>query len=453
MFKNTVFLIFIPFIFTSCVSLAPKLELNQDKLLPENFSEYEQGTNTSIKFDEYIKDETLKSLVVLALENNKDIKIALLNIEASKNLYKIEDSKYFPNIDASSILTRSKNKDVIKNSYKANLSASFEFDLFGRIKSLNDSAKNSFLATTYALNSAKLSLISQTINSYLSLASNVENLNLAKQMSQNLQAVYELTNKKYQVGTSPKKDVLSSFASYKESLNEIIKYENLIKKDINSIELLTSSKFLEAMFPNSLKNSEDYIASIKPNLNSTTLLNRPDIKELEYKLKSKNANIGVARAAFFPTISLSASTGYTSLALNSLFDSQNSFWQFSPSINIPIFSAGENLAQLKYSKTKKEIALKEYEKGIQLAFKEIKDTLTSRENIFERLKNQEEITKSLETSYNIALNSYKIGYESYLNMLTYQKAYINSQKNLISLKLEEMENKVELYKILGGKIK
>lgn len=452
MFKNTIFLLLIPFIFTSCLSLAPKLELNQDELLPQNFSQYEKSGDSNIKFDEYIKDETLKSLVNLALENNKDIQIALLNIEASKNLYKIEVSNYFPSIDANSSLTRSKSENTIRNSYKANLSGSFELDLFGKIRSLNDSAKNSFLATTYALNSAKLSLISQTINSYLSLASNVENLKLAKQISTNLQTVYELTNKKYEIGLSQKEEVLSSLASYKESLNDIIKYENSIKTDINSIELLTASKFLDEMLPNGLKDSQDYLASIKPNLNSTVLLNRPDIMELEYKLKSKNANIGVARAAFFPTISLSAATGYTSTALNGLFNSQNSFWQISPAINLPIFSAGENLAQLKYSKTQKEIALKEYEKGIQTAFKEIKDALVSRENIFERLQNQEDITKSLENSYNIALNSYKIGYTSYLNMLTYQKAYINSQKNLIALKLEEMENKVELYKILGANL-
>ena len=201
-----------------------------------------------------------------------------------------------------------------------------------------------------------------------------------------------------------------------------------------------------------VKKDDSYLALLKSGINSDILLSRPDIKELEYKLRAKNANIGAARAAFFPSISLTANTGFASSSLNNLFSNPNSFWQLSPSINIPIFNAGENSAKLDLSKTQKEIALNEYQKGIQTAFKEINDALIVRKNIYTKLENQKELTTTVEDAYKIALNSYKIGYGSYLNMLIAQKAYINSQKALVQTYLEELENRVEIFKTLGGNI-
>ncbi len=238
----------------------------------------------------------------------------------------------------------------------------------------------------------------------------------------------------------------------KESQNEIIAYENQIQIDINSLELLLGSTLSESLIPNSLRKDDSYLALVKSGISSNTLLNRPDIKELEYQLRAKNANIGAARAAFFPSIALTANTGYSSSSLNNLFSTPNSFWQISPSINLPIFSAGENSAKLDLSETQKEIALNEYQKGIQTAFKEVNDALMVRKNIYTKLQNQKELTASIQDAYNIALNSYKIGYGSYLNMLIAQKAYINSQKTLTQTYLEELENRVEIFKTLGGEI-
>ena len=224
-------------------------------------------------------------------------------------------------------------------------------------------------------------------------------------------------------------------------------------KDVNSGAcMLLGSTLDESLIPYSLKKDDCYLALVKSGISSNVLLNRPDIKELEYQLRAKNANIGAARAAFFPTISLTANTGYSSSSLNNLFSTPNSFWQISPSINLPIFTAGENSAKLDLSETQKEIALNEYQKGIQTAFKEVNDALMVRKNIYTKLQNQKELTASIEDAYNIALNSYKIGYGSYLNMLIAQKAYINSQKTLTQTYLEELENRVEIFKTLGGEI-
>ena len=453
MFKKSLSLTFFTLFFSSCVSMAPNLKLSNDDTIPKNFKNYQQiDEKSDISLDSFLIDENLKSIVNLALENNKDLRIALLRVEESKSLYRIEESNLYPKIDANGSFSRDKKEEIIKNNYKASVGTVFELDLFGKNRSLNDAAKNSFFATQYALNSTKLALISQTINSYLSLASNLENLNLQKEINKNLSSVYELTQKKFNAGVINKEDLLSSLAMLKESENQIIVYENLVQIDINSLELLIGSNLNENLIPKNLKKDDSYLALLKSGINSDILLSRPDIKELEYKLRAKNANIGAARAAFFPSISLTANTGFASSSLNNLFSNPNSFWQLSPSINIPIFNAGENSAKLDLSKTQKEIALNEYQKGIQTAFKEINDALIVRKNIYTKLENQKELTTTVEDAYKIALNSYKIGYGSYLNMLIAQKAYINSQKALVQTYLEELENRVEIFKTLGGNI-
>ena len=451
MFKKSLSLTFFTLFFSSCVSMAPNLDLKNEDVVAKSFKNYQiANENQKISLDNFLLDENLKAVVNLALQKNKDLKIALLRVEESKSLYRIEESNLYPKIDANGNLSREKKDETIKNSYKATVGTVFELDLFGKNRSLNDEAKNSFFATQYALSSTKLALISQTINSYLSLATNLENLSLQKEINSNLNSVYELTLKKFQAGVISKEDVLSSLAMLKESQNQIISYENLVQIDINSLELLLGSNIDENLLPKNLKKDDSYLTLLNSGINSNILLNRPDIKELEYKLRAKNANIGAARAAFFPSISLTASTGFASSSLNNLFTSSNKFWQISPSINLPIFTAGENSAKLELSKTQKEIALNEYQKGIQTAFKEVNDALIVRKNIYTKLQNQKELTKAVLDAYNIALNSYKIGYGSYLNMLIAQKAYINSQKTLINTYLEELENRVEIFKTLGG---
>lgn len=440
-------------IFTAC-SMQPKLNLDEKELIQSSFKDYEKSDKKSFeKLDssDFILDESLKKIVNLALLNNKDLNIALLKIDRAKALYGIETSKLFPSVNANGSLNRSDRNNNISSNYEANLAASFELDLFGKNQSLNLAAKNSFLATKYAYNSTKIVLISQTISSYFNLLSNIENRNLATKILENLNEVYTLTSKKYSIGASSKDEMLASLASLKEMENRILDFENEIEKSINALELLISSKLPDDILKNSFLDSL-YLKSLNYNIDSNVLLNRPDIKEYEFKLKEKNANIGAARAAFFPTISLTASTGYASSSLDGLFNSNNSFWEFRPSITLPIFSAGANIKRLKYSKVEQEIALKEYQKSIQTAFKEVNDALAIRKNIDLKVKNHKELLEALENSYNIALNSYKIGHGSYLNMLISQRAFINAKINHTNLYKDELENRVLLFKVLGGEL-
>ncbi|OCL97393.1 efflux transporter outer membrane subunit [Arcobacter porcinus] len=456
-----IFYFIIAISFVSCTSMQPTLNLEDKEFTKESFKNYEQNRNDNFEefnSNKFLKDEKLKTIINLVLENNKSLEIALLKIESSKALYGIQTSNLFPKIDAKGSLDRTKASDYtnpnnqISNNYKANITASFELDLFGKNQSLNDAAKNSFLATKYAYNSTKLILISETINTYLKLASSLENQKLSNEILKNLEETYSLTSKKYVLGATSKQEMLASLASLKEMENRSLEFENEVAKSINALEFLLSSKLDENLMPSEFLKS-DYIDTLNYQIESNVLLNRPDIKEFEFKLREKNANIGAARAAFFPSISLTASTGYASNSLSGLFSNQNTFWQISPSINIPIFTAGENIKRLEYSKKEQEIALKEYEKAIQTAFKEVNDTLAIRKNIASKLENYSLLLESLKDTYNIVLNSYKIGKGSYLSLLIAQKEYINAKIAYTNLVLSELENRVDIFKTLGGEIK
>src|SRR5574344_207323 len=435
-------------LFTSCASLSPNLEIDNNKYLDTPLKTLDDEQRV-LSLDEFIVDENLKNIIDIVLKNNKDIQIALLNIEASKALYRVEESALYPKVDANGGFSREKRDSTISNNYKANLSLSYEIDLFGKIRSLNESAKNRFLATKYAQETTKLSLISQTVSSYLSLLENIELLKTFKDLETNLNSVYTLIDKKQSLGSVSKDEKLSSFASLKEVENSILEYKINIEKDINSIELLSSQKF-DLDLKNIDLNSK-ILEDSKSGIASNVLLQRPDIIESEYKLRAKNANIGAARAAFFPSISLTALGGFANPSLSSLFENSSRTWSFSPSISIPIFNMGENRAKLKYSEIETQKALLEYEKSIETAFYEVNNILSTKKSISIRINNQEDIVKALEESYTIALKSYKVGYGTYLNMLISQREYINSLKTLKSLKYLELENKNELFKALGGK--
>lgn len=452
MIKQITITLFI-LLFSAC-SMKPNLDLRDDELISSSFKDYEKSDEKKFnKLDtiSFLKDENLKKIVNMALQNNKDLNIALLKIESAKALYGIETSKLFPKIDANGSLIKEKQNSNISDNYNANVTASFELDIFGKNQSLNEAAKSSFFATKYAYNSTKLLLISQTISSYLKLASSLENLKLSKELLKNLEEVYSLVDKKYKLGVASKDEMLNSFAIYKEMENRNLEFENELERDINAIELLISSNFPASLFPHDFLQTS-YLGDLNYQIESNILLLRPDIKESEFKLREKNANIGVARAMFFPSISLTASTGYASDSLSGLFSNQNSFWRFSPSINLPIFTAGENIKRLEYSKKEQEIALKEYEISIQNAFKEVNDVLIVSKNISKKLDNHTLLLNALEESYNISLKSYNLGQKSYLNMLITQKEFIDSKINHTKIYLEELENKISLFKVLGGEL-
>ena len=446
------------FIFTGC-SLKPDIEYN-DSIIPTEFKN-SKDKNSNLEYiqpnwQDFVKNDKLKELIKLAIENNRDLKIAILNIESARATYRIEKAKYFPSIDAKASNTNardvtSNNNTEISRTYSAKFGASYELDLFGKTRSLNDSTLQSYLATKYAATSAKISLISEVINIWNTLSSNIEHLKLLQNSIDNLEVASELTQKKFDMGIILIDDVFSSQTSLKETEVNLLNQLTTIEKNKNALELLVSTSIPNDLLPTGFKDTENSLMLIQSGLSSEVLFSRPDIIEAEYNLKAKNANIGVARAAFFPSITLTADYGLASTSLSSLFNGNaQTVWSFIPSINLPIFKCGENKANLDYANAQQKIALAQYEKTIQSAFKDVSDALIERANISKQLNAQEDLVNTAQKSYEVALNSYKYGLGTYLNVLVAQKTLFDTQRVLVDTKLNELINRVSLYTSLGG---
>ena len=446
------------FIFTGC-SLKPDIEYN-DSIIPTEFKN-SKDKNSNLEYiqpnwQDFVKNDKLKELIKLAIENNRDLKIAILNIESARATYRIEKAKYFPSIDAKASNTNardvtSNNNTEISRTYSAKFGASYELDLFGKTRSLNDSTLQSYLATKYAATSAKISLISEVINIWNTLSSNIEHLKLLQNSIDNLEVASELTQKKFDMGIILIDDVFSSQTSLKETEVNLLNQLTTIEKNKNALELLVSTSIPNDLLPTGFKDTENSLMLIQSGLSSEVLFSRPDIIEAEYNLKAKDANIGVARAAFFPSITLTADYGLASTSLSSLFNGNaQTVWSFIPSINLPIFKGGENKANLDYANAQQKIALAQYEKTIQSAFKDVSDALIERANISKQLNAQEDLVNTAQKSYEVALNSYKYGLGTYLNVLVAQKTLFDTQRVLVDTKLNELINRVSLYTSLGG---
>lgn len=462
MFKTNISIGLALILFTGCFSLEPKLEPLDSKVIPLEWNNpveakaQEDLTQIKPSWEDFVQNETLKKVVDLAIKNNKDLKIALLNIQSARATYRISKADSFPTLEANGDMKNarainSSNGTTTSHNYSANITASYEVDLFGKVQSLNESALQSYLSTQFAANTVKVSLIAETINAWLTIAIHNEQLKLSMQTVENLQKAYELTQKKFAAGVISQADVLDASASLKEAQINVISYNTLIKQDKNALEQLIAQPLNEELLPKEFKEHENCLMIVKAGISSKVLLTRPDIMEAEYNLKAKNANIGAARAAFFPSISLTANTGIASKSLSSLFDggAQN-VWSFSPNINIPIFNGGQNSANLDYTYAQRDIALAQYEKTIQTAFKEVNDSLATRAIINEQINKQKELVDAVSKSYNLALGAYKVGTGTYLNVLISQRTLYSAQQNLISKYQEDLANRVSLYSTLGG---
>ena len=459
MFKKTISIALASTLFSGCFSLEPKLEPLDSKVIPLEWNNpvdtrtQEDLTQIKPSWEDFVQNDTLKKVVDLAIKNNKDLKIALLNIQSARATYRVTKADSFPNVNANGDVSHARNINssngtTTSHNYSANISASYEIDLFGKIQSLNESALQSYLSTQFAANTVKVTLISETINAWLTLATHNEQLKLSMQTVENLQKAYELTQKKFAAGVISQADVLDASASLKEAQINVISYNTMIKQDKNALELLIAQPLNDELLP---KEYENCLMIVKAGISSKVLLTRPDIMEAEHNLKAKNANIGAARAAFFPSISLTTNTGIASKSLSSLFDggAQN-VWSFSPNITLPIFNGGQNSANLDYSYAQRDIALNQYEKTIQTAFKEVNDALATRATINEQINKQKEVVDAVSKSHNLALGAYKVGTGSYLNVLISQRTLYSAQQNLINKYQEDLTNRVSLYSTLGG---
>lgn len=412
-----------------------------------------------IPWREFFVDKKLSMLIDLALKNNRDLRVAALNIERFRALYQIRRSDLMPKVDASAdgnfqripAGSFGSNPATTIHIYSVGVGfLSYELDLFGRVQSLKEQALEQFLATEQARRSVQISLVSQVADGYLTLAADRERLKLAKETLASQQDSYQLIGRRYEAGVSSLLDSLQARTSVDTARVDIARFTALAAQDENALSLLVGSPIPADLLPEALSETLTAVKDVPTGLPSDVLLRRPDILQAEGDLKGANANIGAARAAFFPKITLNSSVGFGSSELAGLFKGGSFAWSVAPGISLPIFDGGSNRANLKVAEVDRDIMIARYEQAIQTAFREVADALAQRGTIDEQLAAQQSLTDATAERYSLSQARFEKGVDSHLNVLDSQRSLYGAQQGLISVRLSRLANLVTLYKVLGG---
>jgi multidrug efflux system outer membrane protein len=407
---------------------------------------------------QFFHDPGLQQLIQVALENNRDLRVAALNIDAFAAQYRIQRADLFPAVSANGTGSRQRvparasqtGEAGITSSYSATVGISaYELDLFGRVRSLSEEALQKYFATEEARRSTQISLVASVANAYLTWQADKELLNLTKDTLGAFEESYKLTARSNEVGVASALDLAQSRTSVENARAQQAKYTRQVAQDENILVLLLGTGVpanLQAAKPL----ADDLLSDVPAGLPSDLLHRRPDILQAEYDLKAANANIGAARAAFFPSISLTANAGTLSPDLSGLFKGGSGTWLFQPQINLPIFNAGSLRASLDYSKIQKDIGVANYEKSIQTAFQEVADGLAARQTYTDQLQAQRDFVTANQDYYRLAERRYRIGVDSNLTFLDAQRQLFSAQQVLITDRLAQLVSAVNLYKALGG---
>lgn len=401
-----------------------------------------------------ITSERLKRVVALALENNRDLRIAALNIEKARAQYRIEGAALLPSVSASAGGSSSRYEGAISRKYSVGLGVtSYELDFFGRLTNLKDAALQDFLATEATQRSVRTSLIAEVTNAWLTLAADQDLLKLAKETYESRSKTLELTRKQQELGGSSRLTVVQAQATTEAARGDVANYQGLVEQAGNALNLLVGTTVPKDLLPppdSGVGASALALLEVPGGLSSEVLLRRPDIVSAEHTLIGSNADIGAARAAFFPSITLTGSVGTGSSSLNSLFDAATRAWTFVPTLTLPIFNAGKLSAALSVAETTRDIQVATYEKAVQTAFREVNDALSVRGTLAERMAAQKAEVDAYASSLKLSTERYRSGADSYLNVLDSQRSLYTAQKSLIALQLTEQSNRMTLFKVLGG---
>ena len=448
---------------TGCANLAPDF-LRPAAPIPQEWPDSVAKVGdgkplAAIGWQDFFADTRLKQLVELALANNRDLRIAALNIEKARAQYGITDAQRFPAINASGAKSMQRlsasqspsGQPVETHGYTLGVGFSgYELDFFGRVRNLRDQALEQFLATDDARRSAQISLIAEVANIWLTLAADQERLRLAGDTLASQQSSLDLTQRTFDAGVSTALDLNQARIVVESARVDIARYTAAIAQDRNALALVVGTQPPAELLPDTLTEVTVALTDIPAGVPSETLLQRPDIVAAERQLRAANASIGAARAAFYPRISLTAAGGFASGRLGDLFDSGSGTWSFLPQIVLPIFNAGANQANLDAARVDQQIRIAQYEKAIQSAFREAADALAVRATIDAQFSAQQALVAAAGETNRLSDLRFRTGVDSYLPVLDSQRASYSAQQGLIAIKQARQANVVSLYKVFGG---
>lgn len=433
----------------------------------------EPSTTTASAVDigwrDFFIDPRLEELIARSLDNNRDLRVAVLNVERARGLYRIQRADRLPSLGIGAEMIRSggdanrppvvgapgvpggSSDGSVTETYSASLGlAEFELDLFGRVRNLSRAALQQYLATEEAQRSTQLALIAEVANTWLTLAADQELLRIAQATLDSQRASYDLTQRRFELGAVSALEVSQARTIVETARSDVARFAGQVAQDTNALTLLVGAAVPAELLPESLTAQVSGIGALPAGLPSDVLLRRPDVMAAEYQLLAANANIGAARAAFFPSISLTGSIGSASTELSDLFGGGTSIWSFAPRINLPIFQGGRLRAALGVATADRDIALARYEQSIQAGFREVADALALDKTLTDQLAAQEALLAAATRAHELSQARYDAGRDSYLTLLDAQRTLYAAQQSVAATRLAEQANRVTLYKVLGG---
>ena len=413
-------------------------------------------------------DPRLQHLIALALEHNRDLRLALLAIDKARAQYGVARADRLPTVNASGAGSRARTADDLTTPGRPNTSgqysatlgfSSYEIDFFGRVQNLNDAALQEFLRVAENRRSVQLSLVAEVMGAWLLLDADARRLRLARDTLATREQALALTRRSHELGATSALALAQAQSSADTARVDAAAFASQVARDRNALALLAGAQVPDALLPASMGATQapattattaTALLAVPADLPSSALLQRPDLRAAEHALRGSYANIGAARAAFFPAITLTASVGTASNALSGLFDGGNGTWTFAPQLRLPIFDAGRNQANLRVAEVTRDQSLAQYEKTIQTAFREVADALAERATLSERLAAQASLVQATRRTLELSDARFRLGADNYLTVLDAQRSLYAAQQGEIALQLAEQVNRVTLYKVLGG---
>lgn len=456
MLKSKFIVLSTVFILGGCVSLEPRYQ-RPDLPAPQQFSLSSnmlvvQTTTPDAGWRSFFIDPQLKQVITTALANNRDLQTAILRVEEAAQQYRITDADRYHKINGSTAINYSggfTSESSTTQQYNFGVGLGYELDLFGKLKNMSEAERQSFMASQQAQRAASILVVTQVAKNYLSHVRLNQQLVIAEESLKNYQQSFQFIALRSSQGQSTLLAFEQARGLVETTTGDIAKRQGDLAQSGNALQLLTGRYDLPSI---AITDIDRYQLGVKipEHLSSQILLQRPDIVEAEHQLIAANANIGVARAAFFPSISLTGDLSSSSSDLTDLFRAASGAWGFIPKIELPIFNAGKNKANLSLAEIRKEISVVNYEQKIQLAFKEVADALALRASLQQQIMAQQRYLDSLQITAQRANILYISGNSSYLEVLDAQRSLFTAQQEIIELKYNFQINEVDLFAALGG---
>ena len=414
------------------------------------------GVNwADVGYQDFFADTRLRQVIATALENNRDLRIAIANIQAARAQYRVQRSELVPTVGGNAsadISGGTGNDSTSPNRYQLSVGvSSYELDLWGRIRSLSKSALEQYLATEEAALSTRIVLVSAVATAWLQLAADRTGLKVAQDTLRSSQESVVVAKRRLDAGVASGLDLQQATTIVAQAEAAIAQQKTAVAQDKNALDLLVGAPVPETLLAPIVDDKVALLNQLPANLASDALLKRPDVLAAEHRLRSSNFDIGAARAAFFPTISLTGSVGTASTSLSGLFSGLG--WSFGPGVTLPFLDGGRNRANLDFARAQNVAQVATYERTVQIAFREVADGLARRGTIDDEVAANAKLVAAAAASLKLSRLRYDVGIDTYLNVLEAQRTLFSAQQSLVTARLARAANTVTLYQVLGGGVR